>query len=633
MEEEEEEEPRLLSAEEAAASLTCLASFAKNYLPILFNTISSSSQEERPLLLETVGEYAKITESSRLNGLFQNVMKKLLTAAAAGGDPMTDEPELEANKVLLLELSLALMPALDEASSEFLFKSSTPFLSDPSGSVQKRAYKLLQLMGEEHTSLMQRKIGDLQTAMIDSLPLLWPGANKWRLRCILKLVEHLGFDVSYMKLIGAVMGEVILGTKCHARKSRECAFQILVSIAQKVDYGSAGQQLGDLFSMLLAGLAGTTPHMVSATILALSRLVFEYAERVGQLAPPLLDSVMLLLQHKSREIVTAALGFAKVAAVALDPDLLRQYMKSIVSNLLVWSSDSRNRFRLKVKVILERLVRRTSYEEVLQATPEEHKKLIIAVNKRLKRAKKSKAKREEEEEETQEPSRMRLKGGYEAALYGDEDEEEEDEEEEDEGMEDLPKGRAPAGMRRSVDGRSRQQDGSSSSAPTTAAARTKFGFPANNVGKPIIVDEEEEKVAGKKRRRMEEEAEEFLAPMKEEEKERKEVAAVLKNSSHANAMALAEQAEEALNARPARSWDQTGSKRRKRIQPESKVLGGQEYRPKKGKTGGDVKKAGRPDPFAYVPFDKRQLNQKKRHRPVKKLSQVFNATKEARGKK
>eukprot|EP00960_Hanusia_phi_P030681 748789-Hanusia_phi.AAC.1 len=35
---------RLLSAEEAAASLNCLGSFAKNYLPILFNTISSSSQ-------------------------------------------------------------------------------------------------------------------------------------------------------------------------------------------------------------------------------------------------------------------------------------------------------------------------------------------------------------------------------------------------------------------------------------------------------------------------------------------------------------------------------------------------------------------------------------------------------------
>ena len=29
-----------------------------------------------------------------------------------------------------------------------------------------------------------------------------------------------------------------------------------------MDEGSAGQQLGDFFTMLLAGLAGTTPHMV-----------------------------------------------------------------------------------------------------------------------------------------------------------------------------------------------------------------------------------------------------------------------------------------------------------------------------------------------------------------------------------
>ena len=57
--------------------------------------------------------------------------------------------------------------------------------------------------------------------------------------------------------------------------------------------------------MLLAGLAGTTNTMVSATVYALSRLVYEYSDRVGQLAPPLLESVMLLFQQKSREVVTA----------------------------------------------------------------------------------------------------------------------------------------------------------------------------------------------------------------------------------------------------------------------------------------------------------------------------------------
>ena len=64
-----------------------------------------------------------------------------------------------------------------------------------------------------------------------------------------------------------------------------------------------------------AGLAGTTPHMISASIISLSRLVYEYSSRVAELAPPLLESVMLLLEHKSREIVTAALGFSKVYSV------------------------------------------------------------------------------------------------------------------------------------------------------------------------------------------------------------------------------------------------------------------------------------------------------------------------------
>lgn len=56
--------------------------------------------------------------------------------------------------------------------------------------------------------------------------------------------------------------------------------------------------------------------------------------------------------------------------MALAPSLLRQYLGGLIASLVIWSGDSRNRFRLKVKVIVERLMRRTSYEEVLAATPE-----------------------------------------------------------------------------------------------------------------------------------------------------------------------------------------------------------------------------------------------------------------------
>jgi hypothetical protein len=44
-------------------------------------------------------------------------------------------------------------------------------------------------------------------------------------------------------------------------------------------------------------------------------------------------------------------------------------------------------YRLKVKVILERLMRKLSYEEVLGATPLEHHSLIIYIHKQVKRAK------------------------------------------------------------------------------------------------------------------------------------------------------------------------------------------------------------------------------------------------------
>lgn len=36
--------------------------------------------------------------------------------------------------------------------------------------------------------------------------------------------------------------------------------------------------------------------------------------------------------------------------------------------------------------------------------------------------------------------------------------------------------------------------------------------------------------------------------------------------------------------------------------------------------------AGRPDPYAYVPFDKRQINKKKSHQPKKTLSKVVYAS-------
>ena len=75
--------------------------------------------------------------------------------------------------------------------------------------------------------------------------------------------------------------------------------------------------LGDLVSMVLGGLVGASPHMVSACVMALARLLHEFASELGGAAPRLLPTVVLLLRSKSREIVKSVLGFIKVNVMIL----------------------------------------------------------------------------------------------------------------------------------------------------------------------------------------------------------------------------------------------------------------------------------------------------------------------------
>jgi len=62
----------------------------------------------------------------------------------------------------------------------------------------------------------------------------------------------------------------------------------------------------------LGGLVGATPHMISASVMALARLLYEFAPVLTGLIPSLLPPVLLLLRSKAREVIKAVLGFVKV---------------------------------------------------------------------------------------------------------------------------------------------------------------------------------------------------------------------------------------------------------------------------------------------------------------------------------
>jgi ribosomal RNA-processing protein 12 len=101
----------------------------------------------------------------------------------------------------------------------------------------------------------------------------------------------------------------------------------------------------------------------------------------------LLTTIQVFLTSKSREIARSAIGFVKVCLVSI-PEMVEGRLDKLIPNLMVWSHESKGHFRIKVKNLMERMIRRFGYEAILKVTPEEDHKLLINIRKTRERKKK-----------------------------------------------------------------------------------------------------------------------------------------------------------------------------------------------------------------------------------------------------
>ncbi|KAJ3156226.1 hypothetical protein HDU86_003990 [Geranomyces michiganensis] len=196
--------------------------------------------------------------------------------------------------------------------------------------------------------------------------------------------------------------------------------------------------LREFFMMVIAGLAGETSTMQSAAIAALSRLLFEFGPMMDDaLLQELIGTIVFVMNTKNREVIKAALGFVKVAIVSLRQELLEDELENLIVAILTHSRQHKSHFKAKVRHIFERLVRKFSYEAIEGFVPEEDKKLLVNIRKRREREKKRKALARQQRDggeddgegsDGEQSKKALAKGGkavqkqFEDALYGSESE-------------------------------------------------------------------------------------------------------------------------------------------------------------------------------------------------------------------
>uniref|UniRef100_A0A671YG28 Ribosomal RNA processing 12 homolog n=1 Tax=Sparus aurata TaxID=8175 RepID=A0A671YG28_SPAAU len=531
------------SAEEEKAEM---GRFAKNFLPIFFNVYSQQpaageSGTYRMAILDTIKVYLTVTPTE---------VSMVCTFLQKATDRLSSTDSNEFTRVV-----------------SFCFQTKDP-------GMQKKAYRVLEEMcGGERDECRAFVVANLETlkaVLLETLKNASSPAKRPRLKCLIHIVKRLGEE--HKDFITALLPEVIICTKEVSVGARKNAYSLLVEIGNAF-IRFCGNTKGNQYMILVyAGLTGSVT-MITCTVLALTRLVFEYKDAIEVTTrEQLLHNVCLLLSSRTREIVKASLSFIKVILFIMDAKTLASHVTVMIEGVGSIKDDVRRHFRTKLKNIFTKFIRKFGFELVKSLLPAEHHKVLANIRKAEARTKRRKQASEQHEDSESDDEAPKAKSQSIEDILAESD----SDLSEDEGK----GGKAQKKAGKPQKGRAWLKEGEeddplnfldskvsqrvlATNPARKKSAKVEHGFKVTSDGRLIIREDDEEDVKDKGKRK-----------------------------SWINYF-LSSAGGSGIH-RPLGGRDDMGA----------------EYKSKKGK--GDVKKQGKLDPYAYIPLKKDQLNRRKR---------------------
>ncbi|KAK0563468.1 pre-rRNA processing protein [Tilletia horrida] len=484
----------------------------------LMNVYSQAAADSRGFLLETIATFVEILPQEQADKLYTRILKMLKKGLAslekeASNSSTTGAGANAPSPVAhtMLDLLGPLIPFLKTPDAKDLFAflhqqdsdSKTQLLRSTDTGVQKRAYKLLTRLVElRGRDVLQPGVAaQLVETLNEVTPSVLTGSKRGRIALFAELIPRIS-ATNELNLLPHIVPEAVLATKETNQQCREESYELLVEMGRKMAEAKAGAiqrrvaggataadeamedadttadstksaNLNEYLAMVSAGLAGTSPHMISATITALSRLVYEFHEDIAQnTLDELLSTLLVFLASANREIVKSSLGLVKVVIVTYPAEIVSKHLPQLVDLLLNGkTAQHKQHFKSKLRHIMERLMRKFGNQRIEELADEENRKLIVNIRKRKERAKRKKAGAAEDGDDVD----MAAEGGsgagvraqkshgmdaFEEALYGSDSDISSDDDDEEEGKgasgRSDKRGGAAEGSKRSQ--RKKQQD-------------------------------------------------------------------------------------------------------------------------------------------------------------------------------
>nr|CAG4643695.1 EOG090X00E0 [Lepidurus arcticus] len=627
----------LLHTDQEVGAATEVARFAKNFIPLLFNmyaAVPSTGEEEnqRRAAYETIKLYLRVADGDLRHSLFDKALAKFESMEAPTGKKKgLQEDTNKFTWEALLDLLRALSVYQDLPRLQKLFGLCLPWLNGKDAKAQKKAYRLLEELLASQTEVCATFVQDnaevLQKLLLDTLSSSEHSSKAARLKCLSWVVKSAGPEKR--AFVEAIIPEAVLCVKEVGEKARTVAYKLLVDIGQTLQAScpwtgsSAEDTLREYLKLLLPGLSGDV-NTVSSTVLALAHVLHEFkALFPDDLLSLLLDQGCRLVQSNARQITLAALGLLKMFVVVLNGRELPPYLKPIMHALSEMREDLKRAYRNRSRDILDRLVRKCGAEVVTALVPSDDTTLLKRVQnlKKLQTKKKKQRLLQRQEAEAHDLENFALKSKPKSIddILAESDEEDDKDEGEDRVKGKRQRQTAKAWIQEKsedivdfLDPKTTQFISSTKpSVPEMGGVKkAKDDFRRAPDGRLIIMDDSDDDsdtpaTKGKKRK----------APAKEElDLEASEVMEAMAGLSVARKRKMTSAVSE-TDENPPMKYQSGGSGIHRPVAASAKQERvtadyGVEYRSSKAK--GDVKRKGKPDPFAYVPLQRQSMNKRKK---------------------
>ncbi|KAJ1287145.1 hypothetical protein BS78_03G407800 [Paspalum vaginatum] len=386
------------SKKDARKNLKVLASHSANLLYTFVDYFLDASPENRAHLKVALSCLAQLSGSMNICNLFVSLVKRFdlediqleLDSQECKADEVdrkdeesTDATvELNNKRSLLLELISTFAEVADKDLLDKLFGFIKSCLLDSSMSCHSEALFALSIIVKQHNEYSLAHLDEIMILLHGMKPALDNTVLENRLLCYQHLLVHMikVNEENTSKKAFLILNELIVALKCK-KESRKLAYDVLLATSTNLrssESNSADSDLQRLFTMVMGYLSSRSPHIVSGAIAALSLLIYSDANFcLG--VPNLIQSVLVLLQHKAIEIIKAALGFVKVLVTSLQPQKLLNLLADIMSGILKWSTFTKHHFKGKVVLILEILLRKCGFDAVNLVTPDGSKNFVRSV--------------------------------------------------------------------------------------------------------------------------------------------------------------------------------------------------------------------------------------------------------------